>query len=455
MAIDPFGELPDELRRLFTSGMFNAQNLPFGFAPGATDPVDWTMAKQVAVQVAGAVSPVSETVSAQYGQAYQVAEQWLDDTDLPAQTSYLPVSCVSAHGWIDAAITTLKPLIEPIAQATTDGLTELTKDAFDGFDAEMLTDEMAIPGLDSLPPEFAQMLKQFMTQDPSTFLAPAARALTGLQAGQVLGELSTRLLFQHEYILPTASHEQAVLLATNITDAFDGYGLDMRDVTVAIALQEAAHRRVFAAVPWLNGHIQQLFATFARGIRFDKDTLEQLSREFLADVDLNDEDGLAQAMERAAAFTVPPTTEQQHTIQQLHTVLGVVGAWARREAEQVAATRIPTFATIQEVLRRRLATASDGEAKLQSLIGLRLTPDDPSTADSFIRAVDASVGTSGLMQAFAHPENLPTFTELATPDMWLARINTPNVPDDLVGLFDGLGDAPVEPSADERLHGDT
>lgn len=455
MSTEPFGELPEELRRLFASGMFNAGSMPFGFQSLGTDPVDWAMAKQVAVQVAGAAVPVDDARNNLLSQAYQIAEQWLDGTDLPEQVSFEPVWAMSATGWIDAAIETLKPLIEPIAHATTQGLTELTKDAFDGFDPEMLDGTGELPGMEQLPPEFRAMLKQFLAHDPATFLAPAARALTGLQAGQVLGELATRLLFQHEYILPTASHRNGVLLPANIDAAFDGYGLDMRDVMVTVALQEAAHRRVFAAVPWLNGHLRQLFTQFAAGIRFDKETLEQLSREFLADVDLSDAENLAQAMERAAAFTVPPTDSQQAVIGQLHTVLGVIGAWARREADRVARAHVPSYATISEVLRRRLATAGDGEAKLQSLIGLRLTPDDPQAADSFLAAVNDTLGTAGLVQAFAHPENLPTLAELSAPNDWLARIHSPTMPDDLVGLFDGLGDAPVEPSADERLHGDT
>ncbi|MEX0741456.1 MAG: zinc-dependent metalloprotease, partial [Phycisphaeraceae bacterium] len=289
-------------------------------------------------------------------------------------------------------------MIEPIATATTKALTKLTTEALEGLDETDL-EQLSLPGMEELPAGFSDMLKQFMSQDPGQFLAPAARALAGLQAGQVFGELAGRLLYQHEFTLPSASHTDAYVLMGNITASFDGYGLDMRDVTVAIALEEAAFRRVFHAIPWLNTHITGLFTTFAAGITFDRDLLEQLSREFIGELDVTDEEGLREAMERAAHFTVPPTKEQQAVIDQLHVVLGVVGAWARREAFNVAQDRIPTFATITEVLRRRRATRGDGEKLLAQLLGLDLKPADETVGEAFIAVVEDALGEEGLHRA--------------------------------------------------------
>ena len=61
------------------------------------------------------------------------------------------------------------------------------------------------------------------------------------------------------------------------------------------------------------------------------------------------------------------------------------------------------------------------------------------------------LGTRGLEQALAHPENLPDAHELAEPGDWLARsVDDVAVPDDVASLLGGLGDAPAEASADER-----
>lgn len=455
MPSDPFGDLPFELRRLFESGMFEtgmfkSDATPFGFHNTSQSPVDWDMAKRVALHTLdGTTRPITEAEMHLAKQAFVIAEQWLNDTNLPELTGPDTVVVASSTTWIDAAIVTLAPVIEPIATATTKALTKLTTEALEGLDPTDL-DQLSMPGMEELPAGFSDMLKQFMNQDPGQFLAPAARALAGLQAGQVFGELASRLLYQHEFTLPSASHTDAYVLMDNIAESFDGYGLDMRDVTVAIALEEAAFRRVFHAIPWLNSHITGLFATFAAGITFDRDLLEQLSREFIGGLDVNDEEGLREAMERAARITIPPTKEQQAVTDQLHVVLGVVGAWARREAFNVAQNRIPTFATITEVLRRRRATATDGAEKLQSLLGLTFTPADTTASDTFIAVVLDTLGTDGLMRALAHPENLPTVAELATPQLWQQRLDAPGMPDDVEALFASLGDAPIEPSAAER-----
>lgn len=452
MSSEPFGDLPFELRRLFEAGMSAPGGLPFGFQPtNSTSPVDWAMAKQVALQhLLDRTQTISDADAHLARQAFVIAEQWLNDTNnLPALTGVDTVVVAANRTWIDAAITTLAPLIEPIATATTTALTKVTREALDGLD-ETAFEQLGLPDFPDLPAGFSDLLKQFMSQDPGQFLAPAARALAGLQAGQILGALATRLLYQHEFGLPTASHTDAYLLMGNVTESFDGYGLDMRDVTVAIALEEAAYRRVFQAIPWLNAHLRGLFEAFACGIVIDQELLERLSREFVGELDVTNEAELKHAMEQAARFTIPPTAQQQAVIDQLHVVLGVIGAWARREALTVATARIPSFATIQEVLRRRRGAANDGEAQLQSLLGLTLTPKDVSASDTFIAQVLDTLGTGGLMRALAHPENLPTVDELSDPQRWQARLEAPGIPDDVEALFAALGDAPIEPSAAQR-----
>jgi hypothetical protein len=67
--------------------------------------------------------------------------------------------------------------------------------------------------------------------------------------------------------------------------------------------------------------------------------------------------------------------------------------------------------------------------------------------------VTDALGPDGLRSAIAHPDNLPDLTELAQPERWLARLrgDDSEVPHDLSSLLDGLGDAPIEESADERI----
>ena len=103
------------------------------------------------------------------------------------------------------------------------------------------------------------------------------------------------------------------------------------------------------------------------------------------------------------------------------------------------------------MLRRRRAVQGDGEALLAGLLGLDLRPDDEVVAERFVATVIDVLGTPGLEQALAHPENLPDAAELADPGSWLARnAEDVEVPDDVDALLTGLGAAPTEASAEER-----
>jgi putative hydrolase len=235
---------------------------------------------------------------------------------------------------------------------------------------------------------------------------------------------------------------------------FAGWDLDPTEVAVVLALSEAAHRRLFHAVPWLEAHVQSLVTRFASGTTIDAQRMREISEELMLGVDPEDPDSLQEAMERATRFELEPTPDQRRILERLQAVVCLVGAWARHEAARAAEGRLPSRGRIEEVLRRRRATRGDGEELLASLLGLDLKPDDETVGERFVAAVEEALGPAGLHRALAHPENLPDAGELAEPGSWLLRTSAEDldVPDDASELFAGLGDAPVEATADERAH---
>jgi uncharacterized protein (DUF2342 family) len=169
------------------------------------------------------------------------------------------------------------------------------------------------------------------------------------------------------------------------------------------------------------------------------------------DLDPDDPEAFQRALERAGRLRPEPNDAQRAILSQLQLVVGLVGAWARHEARATLEGRLPGLARIEEVLRRRRAVEGDGEALLAGLLGLDLRPDDETVAERFVTTVIEVLGTRGLEQALAHPENLPDAEELADPGRWLARhVDEVEVPDDVAGRLDGLGEAPREASSDER-----
>jgi putative hydrolase len=287
--------------------------------------------------------------------------------------------------------------------------------------------------------------------DPGALLRPAAATLNALQAGQVIGQLARQVHGHRDLGVPTAPRSTAGLVAVNVAATFDGYELDATEVAVVLAVTEAAHRRLHHAIGWLDEHVIRLIGRFADAMTVDESQLRGLAEQMEQEIDPDDPDAFQRAIERAGRLRLEPNEAQRAILSQLQVVVGLVGAWARHEARAAVADRLPSLTRIEEVLRRRRAVQGDGEALLAGLLGLDLRPDDESVAERFVATVIDVLGTPGLEQALAHPENLPDGAELADPGSWLARnAGDVAVPDDVDALLAGLGDAPTEASAEER-----
>ncbi len=460
---DPFGGLPPELRQLLDSlGLSDpdgpgadllgaVQSMMAGGGPFAamggnpmaggapTGPVDWNLARQVAMRLAdeGDRDPTDheEQVAAE---AFRLAEHWLDEGTLPSAPDAGRLDVAGRVAWVQAALDALKPLVEPVAAASTEAMAELARQQFEGGALDAL-------GLGDLGGLLGNL-------DPGAMLRPMGAMMAGMQAGQVIGHLSAQMIGQFDLGIPTADPSRAFQVAVNVSDAFKGWDLDETEVSIVLALHEGAHRRLFHAVPWLQGHIQSLVAQFAEGVEVDPSRLERMSRELMEGIDPDDPESMQRAMARAAEFRVEPTADQERILARLQAVVGLVQAWARREVDRAATNRLPNRDRIEEVLRRRRATRGEGDRLLAGLLGLDLAPPDDAVGDAFVARAEEAGGPEALHQALAHPENLPNGAELADPDAWLARLSPDGaVPDDLTALFESLGDAPVERTADERI----
>ncbi len=442
---DPFSGLPEELRamveQLGGSGVF--QQLQSMLSGQSAGPVNWDLARQAAIQVAaeGDRSPTEEERQ-RVAEAYRLAEHWLDDSSLPAPPDAGSLTVGSRQEWANAAIAAMRPLVEPVARASTRAMGELAQEQMQDEDTQRQLDAMGLGGI---------LGGLGGLGDVSGMLEPMGAMLMGMQAGQVIGQLSRQLLGGYELGLPTAGRANAFQIAVNVDEVFGDWELDPTEVAIALALHEASHRRLYHAVPWLEAHLHGLVAQFANGTQIDAQKLQDLSREMMTGIDPDDPEAMQAAMARAGDFRIEPTAEQRRVLQRIQGVLALVQAWARAEVARAAEGKLPNLPRIEEVLRRRRATKGDGDALLAQLLGLDLTPADPNVGDLFVAAVVSAEGPDALRDALAHPENLPSVDELDDPTSWLARMRAgDDVPDDASALFDDLGDAPVERSADER-----
>ena len=459
--------------------------------------------------------PPSSEERARLEEAFRLAEHWLDAGALPQPPDAGRTLVLDRDAWIDLAIPMFMRLIGPIAEASTEALVALASqqlgelgrlledspDALEGgleglgLDALGL-DEQRIDELDLSPfglgDEQAEQLRDQLRGmlasgqglgdllrdamggmsgpggmgglgglggpggpggmgDPSAMLRPAAATLNALQAGQVIGTLARQVHGHRDLGVPTAPRSTAGLVAVNVAATFDGYDLDATEVAVLLAVTEVAQRRLHHAIGWLDEHVIGLIGRFADAMTVDESQLRGLAEQMEQQVDPDDPDAFQRAIERAGQLRLEPNEAQRAILTQLQVVVGLVDAWARHEASAAVEGRLPSLVRIEEVLRRRRAVKGDGEELLAGLLGLDLRPDDGTVAERFVATVIDVLGTAGLEQALAHPENLPDATELADPGSWLARnADDVEIPDDVESLLAGLGTAPAEASADER-----
>ena len=481
--------------------------------------VDWSLAERAAREVArvGDRRPSAEE-RARLEEAFRLAEHWLDAGALPQPPDAGRTLVLDREEWIDLAIPMFMRLIGPIAEASTEALVALASqqlgelgrlledspDALDeglgalgalGLDAERL-DELDLSAFgigEAQADELRAQLRAMLSSgeglgdmlrgalgamgltpgggasgpgggasagggagDPGAALRPAAATLNALQAGQVIGTLACQVHGHRDLGLPTAPRSTAGLIAVNVADTFDGYDLDATEVAVVLAVTEATHRRLHHAIGWLDEHVIRLIGRFAAAMTVDESQLRGLAEQMEQQLDPDDPDAFRRALERAGRLRLEPNAAQRAILGQLQVAVGIVGAWARHEAQVTLEGRLPGLARIEEVLRRRRAVQGDGEELLAGLLGLDLRPDDETLAERFVATVIDVLGTRGLEQALAHPENLPDTEELADAGLWLARnASDVEVPDDVASLLGGLGEAPTEASADERAAGPT
>lgn len=432
---DPFEGLPPELRQLIDQmgGADLLGQIRTVFSSPTTGPVNWQLATSAANQHASREDrqPTDEE-RARFEQALHIAELWLDESTLPSPSDAGRLVVGSRQEWVNAATTSMRPLVEPVAAAAVRSLNTLASEQMQDADLSEL-------GLGDL----------FAGMDLSEILRPLGATLLGLQAGQVIGQLSRQLLGHYDLGVATAPRATAWVIAPNVDEAFGSWDLDPTEVAIALMLNEGAFRRLYHAIPWLEAHLHGLIAQFANGTEIDAEQLESVARDLMADVDPDDPESLQKAMQRAQAFRLEPTTQQLRVLERIQGIVGLVGAWARREVERASADRLPNLPRINEVLRRRRAVKGDGEQLLAQLLGLDLRPTDETVGEQFITAVEQARGVAGLQRALAHPENLPDAEELIDPSSWLVRLAAgETVPDDPSSMFSG--EAPVEPSAAER-----
>ncbi|MBO0821840.1 MAG: zinc-dependent metalloprotease, partial [Nocardiopsaceae bacterium] len=379
-------------------------------------PVNWDLAKNLARHAIAAKGDPSVLANerTEVIEAVRLADLWLDDvTTFPSGVHR--TEAWSQSEWLEATFPVWSKLCEPIATRGVDAMGSML--AVDPGDlGESVPEEMksmlgGLGGLSGLAP----MMKQL------------GGAMIGSQTGSAVGELAGEMVSSTDIGVPLGPSGTAALLPSGVSAFGAGLSVDIGEVRLFLALREAAHHRLFAHVPWLRQHLLGAIEAYAAGITIDLNKL----REAMPDIDVNNPDALREAMAGETMFKPEDTPEQKAALARLETALALVEGWVATVVSAAAEGRLTHAAALAEAIRRRRATGGPAERTFATLVGLELRPRMLREAAALWASLTEARGVDGRDAVWAHPDLLPTASDLEDPEAFVAGQDESGPADDL------------------------
>ena len=383
---DFFGRIPlfREFARLMATG---------------AGPVNWELARQVAVATAAGADALGVTpqlpspaAAPDPGEArawddrLRLAELWVDPvTSLPGPGLALAARPVSRPDFAEAVLPGFAPLVEPGARRMSEALGA-------GAGAEM-------PGAGEM-------------------VGRVGGLLAGLQAGSLVGQLARSALGQDELAMPPGDSARVLVVPENVRAFEQAADLPGDQLRLWLACHQVVGQRLFAGVGWLPDHLHALVDQIARETELDPSGL--LDR--LQSLQVERPESLQEMLEGGESLLGPPSAALQAAVGRLEVLLAMTAGYALVICGRALAGRLPALQRIQEAVGRRLADPQAPPGLFAQL--LRADPERAAAArgEHFCLQVLAATDIEGLDRVWAHPDFLPSREELATPGRWLERV---------------------------------
>ncbi|MBT1174772.1 zinc-dependent metalloprotease [Bifidobacterium sp. LC6] len=174
------------------------------------------------------------------------------------------------------------------------------------------------------------------------------------------------------------------------------------EVLSFLALQEMAHARLYASVPWLMPRFEALIGKYARGISIDLDAME----EQLRDATSMDPESISGAV-NLTKVGIPDTPEQREALASLESLLAMVEGWVDCVVWRAGMAHLPHIEQLREMMRRERAMGGPAERTFESLLGLQLRPKRMREAAGLWEMITAAEGSEGRDAKWSHPDLLP------------------------------------------------
>ena len=380
-------ELMKQMQRLQTSG-----GIRFGFTPADQDPeAAWRTTITAARHLASELGPdpsLSPGERLAIVDAERLAQSWLGPVT-QFTSSGTPLVTQRREEWIEATSEGWRRLVEPIIDGLADALQRGT----------------AVPE----NPQFA---------DFSSMLAPMMRTSASLiyrdRLSKVLASVAGSTLTGSEVGISLTKGAAVTVLPANVAEFTRDLDLPDGDVMLYLLLREAARQRLFQGVSWLSPQLEALLAHYAREIRIDFEALS--SQLEIGDDEVSLEEIVAVGEKVRGSFFKPASTELQlEILGRLEVLLALIEGWVDHVTNRAASSWMTNATQLDEVVRRRRASADPTREVFRDLLGLELRPRLIRDAENLWAAMEHRHGALERDGVWQHPDMLPTARHLEDP----------------------------------------
>ncbi|BDR53326.1 hydrolase [Bombiscardovia nodaiensis] len=392
------GQLPNpsEVRAMMEAFTAGGLNTPEQMKESTQEgPINVKLAKAIAlgrVQAKKSDSVVSAAQAEKVAQAMSQANLWLD-----AVCSFDPApgqaQALTRASWVEGTLDSWAKFAAPVAQSMNNALLEVLGSRFGDLPQAEISGMFAGP----VPIPMPEGLK-----DPKTLISLLGNTSFAMQLGQAAGEMSSEVHGSFDQGIALLENPAGGLIGQNIVEYATSLEFGEDEVMAFVALQEAAHARLYAAVPWLMPRFEALIGKYARGIDID---LEAMQDQIDQATSL-DPESMAGAI-NIGKVGMQDTPEQEEALHGLETLLALVDGWVDCLVWRAGMAHLPHLEQLREMMRRQRAVGGPAEQTFESLIGLKFRPKRLREAAEVWERMTVQSGSEERDALWSHPDLLP------------------------------------------------
>ena len=261
--------------------------------------------------------PVGTADQERLGQSLAIANTWLDPEILFPSATATTQSAWAKREWLDESLTGWQQLIEPLAVGMADALANIISSSSSSLPIEFTGEINQSPEQqDAMKAMLARLLRGFMGTLIATHL------------GRGIGLLANSITGANDVAIPLLKADSGShLIPQNVNEWAQGLGIDLEQVTIYLALREAAAARLFANTTWLNTYLRDAIISYGKGITIDVDSITRQAEEAMSsgEIDINNPESLNLAL-NAGLFTPQQTPAQELALTKLEMALALIEA---------------------------------------------------------------------------------------------------------------------------------